>query len=75
MQPDQCKSYRDVMFMVAKRAAELANMTMVELRLCNGYGCNTENECHQKDKGKSRGEIIEEILMEELDIDCDKDFE
>lgn len=56
----------DLIERIAARAAQLADMAMTTLRSTNGYGCSTAYEAQQKDKGKSRGEIIEQILLEEF---------
>lgn len=60
------ENVNDVVYAVAKRARELADKKMPELRECNGYGCYTPGEARRKDAHKSRGEIIEEILTEEF---------
>jgi hypothetical protein len=61
---------RDLMYKIAKRAGELANKKMPELRSINGYGCNTNWEAQQKDQYKNRGQVIEEILAEEFEHDA-----
>jgi len=60
------QNVNDVVYAVAKRARELADKRMDELRLANGYGCNTPSEARAKDRYKSRGDIIEELLTEEF---------
>lgn len=71
----EIKSYRDLMYAIAKRAKELGDMKMPDLRYAAGFGCDTEYEAQQKSKGVSRGSLIEEILVEEFDPEFDKDFE
>ena len=56
----------NLVYAIAERAGKLANEKIEGLRLINGYGCNTPKECHDKDWGKTRGEIIEEILIAEF---------
>lgn len=74
---DDCKTVNDVIYMIALRARELANEKMPQLRLINAYGCDNDNQAREKDQGKSRGEIIEEILLEEflLENHFDKEIE
>jgi hypothetical protein len=60
------KTYNDLVFAIAKRAKDLADMKMHHLRIENGFNCNTFHEAYEKDRYKSRGQIIEEILTEEF---------
>ena len=71
----EINSYRDLMYAIAKRAKELGDLKMPELRSAAGFGCNTDWEAQQKSQGCSRGELIEEILTEEFDPEFDRDFE
>lgn len=64
----------DLVYAVAKLARHLADMKMDELRERNGYGCNTFHEARRKDRYKTRGEIIEEILLEEFSQEFPRDF-
>ncbi len=57
---------RELIYRLSKRARELANMPMRELRLTNGYECDNPTQAIDKDRGKDRGTIIEEILTEEF---------
>lgn len=56
----------DLLFNIAKRARELSNLTMEELRAASGYGCDTRAEAIRIHAGKSRGELIEYNLIEEF---------
>lgn len=69
------RSYRDLMYAMASRAHQLSLKKMDELRLDAGYNCSTEYEARQKSKHCNRGQLVEEILIEEFDIDYDRDFE
>ena len=65
------KTYNDLVFAIAQRAKDLADMKMPHLREANGFNCDTAHEAREKDKYKSRGDIIEEILTEEFLEDFD----
>lgn len=56
----------DLVYTIAKRVRELADKKMTELRSINGYGCSTEQEAQQKDRGMTRGEVIEAIIIDEF---------
>ncbi len=73
--PHECKTFNDVVYMIALRAKELGDEKMRMLRMINAYDCDNENQMKEKDQGKSRGDIIEEILIEEFVLDNDKDFD
>ena len=60
------RNTNELVFAIAKRAGELANMSMYDLRSTNGYGCESPWQSQQKDKGKDRGTILEEVLIEEF---------
>jgi hypothetical protein len=68
------ETYNDLVYAIAKRAAQLADLKMPELRGVNGYGCETFYESQQKDKYKNRGQITEEILIEEFLEELDRVF-
>ena len=63
------------MYAIAKRAKELGDMKMPELKAASGFGCTTDYDIRKKCEGCSRGDLIEEILVEEFDIEFDIDFE
>lgn len=69
------KTFNDLVYAVAARAGELNLKSKDELMLVNGYGCNTPYECRQKDKHKTRGTILEEILIEEFTLEINRDIE
>jgi hypothetical protein len=51
---------------ISTRLRELGNMTMNELRIVGGYGCDTEAEAIASLKHHNRGELLEHIIMEEF---------
>ncbi len=62
----QHKNSNDLLFAIAKRTKELADLPMKELRSAGGYGCGTSWEAQQMHKGGTRGKIMEFILLEEF---------
>lgn len=64
----------DLLYLIAKRARGLGDMTMSSLRSTNGYDCSSDWEAQQKSKGMSRGELIETILSEEFHKEFPRDF-
>lgn len=69
------KSYNDLVYAVAKRARELGNEKMDELRISGAYNCDNDHQAKEMYRGAKRGEIIEAILCEEFVEEFDKDFE
>lgn len=69
------KSYNDLVYAVAKRARELGDLKMPELRSAAGYNCDTFGEAQRANAHLSRGGLIELILTEEFIEESDKDFE
>jgi hypothetical protein len=67
MDGDEWKDVNDVIYAVAKRARELANESMDELRLT--LTSSAEGSLHaarQEFTGYTKGELIEAILTEEM---------
>lgn len=61
------------LYKIAKRAKELADMPMRELRIyAGGFGADNETQALEQVKGKSRGECIEIALTEEFDDDLER---
>lgn len=71
----EIKSYNDLVYAVAKRARELGDLKMPELRSTAGYGCDTDAEARRIHANTGRGELIEYILTEEFCEEIDRDFE
>lgn len=69
------QTYNDLVYAVAKRARDLGNQKMPELRASAGYGCDTFAESNRVYAHMKRGELIEYILTEEFVEEFDKDFE
>lgn len=67
-------TYNDLVFAVAKRARELGDMKLPELREVAGYGCDTPAEARRVHAYTGRGELIELILVEEYIEEFDKEF-
>lgn len=65
----------DVLYKIAARAKTLGNMTMDQLRLMGGYGCETANQSREMHKGKTRGDLIEFNLVEEFHEEFPKDIQ
>lgn len=69
-------TYRDLMYAMALRARELANMSMDMLRA--SYPETTETRAqlvrYCKESGFTKGQIIEAILVEDFDLDFDVEF-
>lgn len=61
----------DFMYEMAKKAKQLGNMKIKELRSAAGYNCNTDNEAQRMNAYKDRGELIEEILIEEFEMEAE----
>lgn len=57
---------RDLVYKIADRAKELGDLPMHDLRLTAGYGCANQTQALQKTQGDTRGDLIKEILIEEL---------
>lgn len=64
--PKKWKNENDVIYDVAKRAKQLGELPIRELRILAGYGYDTESESIRANQHHSRGELIEIILTEEL---------
>lgn len=60
------KTWNDLVYAVAKRAKELGDMKLPELREASGYGCDTPAEARRVHAHESRGELIELNLVEEF---------
>jgi hypothetical protein len=73
--PSGINSYNDLVYAVAKRARELGDLKLPELRSEAGYNCDTEAEALRVNAHMKRGELIEYILTEEFCEECDRDFE
>lgn len=69
------KSYNDLVYAIAKRARELGDQKMDELRISGAYNCDTDNQAKEMHRGAKRGEIMEFILCEEFVEEFDKEFE
>lgn len=69
------KTYNDLVYAVAKRARELGELKLPDLRVAAGYGCDTFAEAERMNRYRTRGDLIEEILTEEFVEENDKDFE
>lgn len=69
-------SYQDLMYAMALRARELADMKMDQLRRWYPATAETDTELVRlcKESGYSRGQMIEDILTEEFDVEFDKEF-
>lgn len=62
-----CKNVNDVVYKIAARAKELSGMTIDYLRRSvASENAHTEHAMWAEARGKSRGEMIEEILCEEF---------
>lgn len=62
---------KDLMYKIAKRARELGEDTMDGLRLTAGYNCDTPGQAREMNRYKKRGELIEEILIEEFEYEVE----
>lgn len=62
---------RDLMYAIAKKARELANLKMPELREAAGYNCDTPHEAREMNKHYTRGELIEIIITEEFEHEAE----
>jgi hypothetical protein len=69
------KNVNDVIYAVAKRAGELSNMTMDELRLTAGYNCDNMTQAREAHRGMNRGELVELVLTEEFCEEFPKEIE
>ena len=71
------KSYRDLMYAMALRAKKLADMPIDELRMNYPEVTETLGELVRlcKNNKLSRGQMIEDILIDNFDIDFDLEFE
>jgi hypothetical protein len=67
-------TYNDLVYAVAKRAKELANLKMPDLRSAAGYGCDTPAEAKRTHAHEDRGSLIDLILTEEFVEEFDKEF-
>ena len=70
----QHKSYNDLVYALAKRAKELANMKMNELRETGGYNCDTPGQARRMHANSDRGEMVEYNLVEEFVEESDTAF-
>lgn len=59
---------------IIKRVKELADLSMPQLRSAGGYDCDSEAQARTLHKGKTRGEIIEFILVEEFSEEFPREF-
>ena len=73
--PPSIASYNDLVYAVAKRARELGDLKLPELREEAGYDCDTAAEARRIHQFTGRGELIELILTEEFVEENDRDFE
>ena len=64
----------DLVYKVAARAKDLANQKMPELRYANGTA-DTWSGAQREGAHKSRGELVEEILLEEFLEEYPKEIE
>ena len=71
---DSINSYNDLVYAVAKRARELGDLKMPELRSEAGYNCDTFAEAQRVNAHMGRGELIELVLTEEFVEEFDRDF-
>lgn len=69
------KSYNEVIYFIATKAKELADLKMPALRISAGYDCVTNQDIKQATQGMTRGQLIEIILTEEYTLDQDIDLE
>lgn len=74
MPTKEMKNANDLVYAIAAKAKELGDKNMMLLRLNAGYGCETEAEALKQGKGKTRGQLIEEILVEEFTHEFPKEF-
>jgi hypothetical protein len=56
----------DIVYAVAKRARELANKPVLELRIAVAEAATSASGAVKETRGQSRGELIEAILCEEF---------
>lgn len=68
-------TYNDLVYAVSKRARELGNLKMPELRDAAAYNCETHAEARRIHAHTGRGELIDIILTEEFIEEVDRDFE
>lgn len=61
----------DLLYAIAKRARELVDETLPQLRVSAGFGCDTDAEAIAMNRHRKRGDLIEEILVEEFEIAAD----
>lgn len=64
----------DYLYLIAKRAKTLADMSMPQLRDTNGYNCDNSSQAQEKSRGMTRGELVEQILLEEYDKEFPREF-
>jgi len=69
------KTYNDLVYAIAKRARELGELKMPDLRESAGYDCEMPAEARRVHAHTGRGELIEYILTEEFVEEFDYDFE
>jgi hypothetical protein len=72
----ECVNSNDIVYMVSKRAGELANMKMDDLRhqlTSDKYG--RVGFARSEFRGYSRGELIDHILTDEFVEDVARDLE
>lgn len=70
----ELRNENDLVYEVTKRVRELADRSIPELRSDAGYGCDTRAEAIRINRHKKRGDLIEEIILEEFIKDFPRDF-
>ncbi len=68
-------TYNQLVYALSKRARYLAGESMDALRLHAGFNCSSPGEARSMNKGKSRGELLEDILTEEFCLELDRNIE
>lgn len=66
-------THNDLVYKVSARARELANRPMPELRYAAGTA-DTWSGAQREHRFKKRGDLVEDILVEEFILEQDKEF-
>ena len=72
----KCKNLNDVVYAIAERAKVLANQKIDELRRSvASQEAHTEHAMWSESRHKSRGDMVEEILLEEFIEETPRDIQ
>lgn len=62
-------TYNDLIGRIAERLRTLGNLSMDQLRLEAGYGCDNRTQAREMNARLTRGELLENIIVEEFSAD------